>query len=87
MTKQKGGSWLSAFEIGTAIYAAKTSTSFTGFIWKFIQYALMVTVAVAVIGLILGALGIIKRESFVPTSPSKEGDKKAVTPAGNVILY
>jgi hypothetical protein len=87
MTKQKGGSWLSAFEIGTAVYAAKSSSSFKDFVWKFLQYAVIVTVAVAVIGLVLTALGLIKRETFVPTAPSKEGDKKAVTPAGNVILY
>lgn len=28
-----------------------------------------------------------KKETFVPVAPSKEGDKKDVTPAGNVILY
>lgn len=28
-----------------------------------------------------------KKEGFVPVAPSKEGDKKDVTPAGNVILY
>lgn len=28
-----------------------------------------------------------KKEKFVPTAPSKEGDKETVTPAGNVILY
>jgi len=29
----------------------------------------------------------VKKEGFVPVAPSKEGDKKDVTPAGNVILY
>jgi len=28
-----------------------------------------------------------KTEKFSPVAPSKEGDKKEVTPAGNVILY
>ena len=28
-----------------------------------------------------------KKEKFAPLAPSKEGDKEAVTPAGNVILY
>ena len=28
-----------------------------------------------------------KKETFVPTTPSAEQDKKVVTPAGNVITY
>lgn len=28
-----------------------------------------------------------KKEKFTPVAPSKTGDKEAVTPAGNVILY
>ena len=27
------------------------------------------------------------KEKFVPVAPSKSGDKKEVTPSGNVILY
>jgi putative copper export protein len=87
MTKQKGGSWLGALEIGTAVYAAKTSGTFRTFLMKFATYAIIISVAVVVIGFVLGSLGIIKREHFIPTAPSSEGDKKAVTPAGNVILY
>ena len=30
---------------------------------------------------------LTKKEGFVPMFPSAEGDKKVVTPAGNVILY
>jgi hypothetical protein len=28
-----------------------------------------------------------KKETFVPVAPSTGGDKKEVTPSGNVILY
>ena len=87
MSKQKGGSWLAALEIGTAVFAAKKANTFTGFLWKFVTYILILTVAILVIGLVLKALGLISIETFVPVSPSAEGDKKAVTPAGNVILY
>lgn len=38
---------------------------------------------------ILRATGVIhiNTEHFSPTTPSETGDKKEVTPAGNVILY
>jgi len=87
MAKQKGGDWMTALELGTAFYAARRSSSFYGFLWKFFKYALFVTIALAVVGAVLSWLGLISVEHFVPVAPSKEGDKKAVTPAGNVILY
>ena len=41
--------------------------------------------------LLMVTVGVIffltKKEGFVPMFPSAEGDKKVVTPAGNVILY
>jgi len=35
---------------------------------------------------VLGLLRV-STETFVPVAPSKEGDAKTVTPAGNVIMY
>ena len=55
-------------------------------LWTLAKYALVIlgiTLAVyAVLGLV--RLGT---ETFVPVAPSKEGDEKVVTPAGNVIMY
>lgn len=42
-------------------------------------------VLLAVIAVVFYVL--TKKEGFVPMFPSAEGDKKVVTPAGNVILY
>jgi hypothetical protein len=44
-------------------------------------------VGLFVLSVVLYALGLIKREHFVPVAPSKEGDEKVRTPAGNVIMY
>ena len=87
MSKQKGGNWISALEIGTAIFAAKTSGTFRTFLIRFAMYATIVTVAVVVVGYVLRAVGLLKQEHFVPAAPSEGGDKKSVTPSGNVILY
>jgi hypothetical protein len=40
------------------------------------------------VSLVMWLIGLaVPKESFVPTAPSKEGDAKTVTPAGNVIMY
>lgn len=52
---------------------------------------LMVPFILLVIGLgaIIAFLVMVpsKKETFVPVAPSPGGNKKEVTPAGNVILY
>ena len=83
----KGGNVLSALEIGAAVFAAKKSSTFGGFVWTFLKYIFLIFVGLFAISLVLFAFGLIKRENFIPTVPSKEGDAKARTPAGNVILY
>lgn len=83
----KGGNVLSALEIGAAVFAAKRSSTFGGFVWTFLKYIFLIFAGLFVISTVLYAFGIIKREHFIPTVPSKEGDQKTRTPAGNVILY
>ena len=43
------------------------------------------------LGLLLVIVGVLffltKKEGFTPTVPSAEGDKKVMTPSGNVIMY
>lgn len=87
MQKQKGGNFISnllASALGA--YAAKNSTSMGGLLWKVAKYALVV------LGIMLAVLVVLRllalgTETFIPTVPSKEGDEKYTTPAGNVILY
>jgi hypothetical protein len=83
----KGGNVLSALEIGAAVFAAKKSSTFGGFVWTFLKYIFLIFVGLFVLSVVLYALGLIKREHFVPVAPSKEGDEKVRTPAGNVIMY
>ena len=51
---------------------------------------LMVPLLLSVLGIVAIVVFLVmvpKKEKFVPTAPSSSGDKKAVTPSGNVILY
>lgn len=44
--------------------------------------------ALVLLGAVVGVMVLLtKKEKFTPTVPSAEGDKKVVTPAGNVIMY
>jgi hypothetical protein len=74
------------FSSGLGAYAAKNSTSVGGLIWTLAKYALVI---VAILVGIYAVLGLVRlgTETFVPVAPSKEGDEKVVTPAGNVIMY
>jgi hypothetical protein len=59
-----------------------------GLLWTLAKYALVVLAIMLAVSLVLWLIGLaVPKEGFVPTTPSKEGDEKAVTPAGNVILY
>ena len=83
----KGGSVIDALEIGAAVFAAKNATSFGGFVWTFVKYIAMIFAGLLVLAVVLYSLGLVRREHFVPVAPSKEGDEKIRTPAGNVIMY
>jgi hypothetical protein len=74
------------FSSGLGAYAAKNSNSVGGLIWTLAKYALVI---VAILVGIYAVLGLVRlgTETFVPVAPSKEGDEKVVTPAGNVIIY
>lgn len=74
------------FASGVGAYAAKNATSMGDLLWTLAKYALVILAIMLVVFIVLRLLGA-KTESFVPTAPSTEGDKKEVTPAGNVILY
>ena len=74
------------FSSGVGAYAAKKSTSMGGLVWTLIKYALVIIGIVLLVGVLMGLIRI-GTETFVPTVPSAEGDKKTVTPAGNVIMY
>ena len=71
---------------GVGSYAAKRSSSFGSLAWTLLKY---VVVFIAILLALQVLLGLIRigTETFVPVAPSKEGDKKEVTPAGNVLLY
>lgn len=70
---------------GVGAYAAKGSKNMTGLLWTLAKYVLVIVAIVLATRIVLRLLGM---EMFtVPLKPSAEGDKKEVTPSGNVILY
>lgn len=85
--KIRGGDLVNALEIGTAVYAAKNATSFSGFLWTFAKYALILIGLFIVFWIVMFMLGMAGKEKFVPIAPSKEGDERVRTPAGNLIMY
>jgi hypothetical protein len=87
--KQKGGddSFIgNMFAAGVGAYAAKNSSSMGGLLWTLAKYALVIIGILLLISLFMWLLRTTT-ETFVPVAPSKEGDEKVVTPAGNVIMY
>jgi hypothetical protein len=85
--KQKGGNILDTMvAVGVGAYAAKTSSSFSGLLWKLAQYTLILIAILLAVWVVLRVFRV-STETFVPIAPSAEGDKKTVTPAGNVIMY
>lgn len=84
--KMSGGGFIEEMvAAGLGAYAAKNASSMKGLFGTLAKYALVI------IGLTLAVLVVLRllgREMFsVPVKPSKEGDEKLVTPAGNVIMY
>lgn len=85
--KQKAGGFIDTmFSAGIGAYAAKNSTSMGGLLWTLAKYALVIIAILIVVNIVLGLLRL-GTETFVPIAPSKEGDEKVTTPAGNVIMY
>ena len=76
------------FASGVGAYAAKNSNSMSELLWTLAKYALVIIGILLAISLVMWLLGmVVPKEGFVPTAPSKEGDEKVTTPAGNVIMY
>jgi hypothetical protein len=70
---------------GVGAYAAKGSKNMSGLLLTLAKYVLVIVAIVLAVRIVVRLLGM---EMFsVPVKPSPEGDKKEVTPAGNVILY
>ncbi len=72
---------------GIGAYAAKKSGSMSSLLMTLAKYALVVIGIILAIYVVTALLNIASVERFVPVSPSAEGDKKVMTPAGNVIMY
>jgi FtsH-binding integral membrane protein len=84
MAKKGGGFIETMVASGVGAYAAKNSSSMKGLLWTLAKYVLVIVV---ISFLLMFVLKAISTENFVPITPSKEGDEKTVTPAGNVILH
>jgi len=85
MPAKKGGGFIETMVAsGVGAYAAKNSSSLKGLLWTLAKYVLVIVV---ISFLLMFVLKAISTENFVPITPSKEGDEKTVTPAGNVILH
>jgi hypothetical protein len=83
---KKGGAYLETFvAAASGAYVAKQATSPFGLFKMVVAIVVVIFVFYYILGYILRALNV---EYFsVPLKPSKEGDEKLVTPAGNVIIY
>jgi len=84
MAKKGGGFIETMVASGVGAYAAKNSSSMKGLLWTLAKYVLVIVVISFLLMLVLKAMST---ENFVPITPSKDGDEKTVTPAGNVILH
>jgi hypothetical protein len=81
-----GGFFENIVAAGVGAYAAKNASNARGLAFNLGQSILVVIAILLAVG-VLARIITRFREGFVPTFPSKEGNKKDVTPAGNVILY
>lgn len=88
MAPKKGGflDLTTMVSAGIGSYAAKKSPTMTSLVWTLLKYVVVVVAVVVGLRVVMGLLRL-GTEMFVPVAPSKEGDKKEVTPSGNVILY
>ena len=92
--RMKGGDGLfeDAALIGMGAYAARQpgGDSLGGLmanVFKIGLYLLAAIVGIILLVLLIGWLTSKKQHFTVPEKPSKEGDEKLMTPAGNVIVY
>ncbi len=72
---------------GVGAYAAKNATSMGDLLWTLAKYSLIIIAVIILFLIVVRLFSGGKKETFMPTSPSASGDKKEVTPSGNVILY
>lgn len=88
MAPKKGGflDLTTMVSAGIGAYAAKRSPSISSLMVTLLKYVLIVVAVLVALRIVMGLLRI-GSETFVPVSPSKEGDKKEATPSGNVLLY
>ena len=85
MPAKKGGGFLETMVAsGVGAYAAKSASSMKGLLWTLLKYVLVIVIVSFIIFFVLG---LMSTEHFVPITPSKDGNEKTVTPAGNVILH
>jgi preprotein translocase subunit SecG len=63
MPSKKGGGFMEGLWAGTAFFAAKNSTTFAGFVGKFMVYALVLVVVFMILGLVLQTI-TGKKEKF-----------------------
>ena len=84
MPKRGGGFLETMVASGVGAYAAKNSSSMKGLLWTLAKYVLVIVV---VSFILFSVLRMMSTENFVPLTPSKTGDDKTETPAGNVILH
>ena len=85
MPAKKGGGFVETMvAAGVGAYAAKNSSSMKGLLWTLAKYVLVIVV---VSFILFSVLRMMSTENFVPLTPSKTGDDKTETPAGNVILH
>lgn len=84
MAKKGGGFLETMVASGVGAYAAKNSSSMKGLLWTLAKYVLVIVVISFLLMFVLKAMST---ENFVPITPSKKGDEKTETPAGNVILH
>jgi hypothetical protein len=84
----KGGGFITnMFSAGLGAYAAKNSSSVQSLLMTLVKYAaVIIGIGIAVYA-IAGVLQRVREGFSVPVAPSKSGDEKMVTPAGNVIIY
>jgi hypothetical protein len=75
------------FTSGIGAYAAKNSNSMSELLWTLAKYSLVIIGILLAIYFVAWLFRAATTDHFVPIAPSKEGDEKVVTPAGNVIMY
>lgn len=82
-----GGVFTGLFTAGLGAYAAKNSSSVKGLLMTLVKYAAVIVGVMVGVYVLAGVLQRLREGFSVPVAPSKEGDQKLTTPAGNVILY